>query len=226
MAKSPFLEIVELSKTFRSGRGLHRVNVSLPAGAIVSLGGPNGSGKSTLLRCLAGLATYTGEARLCGRLLDRTPDIRALVGYMPQVVGFPAEATVGEVLELFSILRRDTSDTVLPSEFLPPAGERIGALSEGQRHRVGLQVALLGTPRLLLLDEPIASLDSDGRRTVGSVLRGLCDRVGVTAIVTSPSSSELDAVADISLTMNGGSLVDRLDLGESADVIRLREARR
>ncbi|HXF74417.1 MAG TPA: ABC transporter ATP-binding protein [Actinomycetota bacterium] len=199
------LEVRGLSKVYRSGRGLHDVHLALPRGAIVALGGPNGSGKSTLLRCLAGLATYRGEVRLAGRRLDRSPSARAMVGFLPQSPGFPAEATVGEVLGLFARLRGAELGRDLPPGFLPPADERMGALSEGGRHRVGLAVALLGEPALLLLDEPLANLDEEGRRAVRGALRARCHR-GATAIVSSPSPTELEAEADVVVRMEDGRI--------------------
>lgn len=223
MPEEPFLEVVGLTKRYRSGRGLLDVSFALPPGAIVSLGGPNGSGKSTLLRCLAGLATYRGEVRLLGRPLTRDPGIRALIGYLPQAVAFPLEASVGEVIDLFAGLRGSRTETPLPAAFVPPPDERIGALSEGQRHRVGLAVALLGSPRLLLLDEPLASLDPDGRATFRCVLRSLCDREGVTAIVSSPSPTELDRSADAVLVMDGGRIVEGPGVrGAGADALGVR----
>ncbi len=201
-----YLEVRGLTKLYRSGRGLHGIDLALPRGAIVALQGPNGSGKSTLLRCLAGLSTYRGEVRLAGRPLDRSPASRARIGFLPQTPAFPAEATVGEVLGLFARLRGAEPDGGLPEGFLPPADERVGALSEGQRHRVGLAVALLGEPDLLLLDEPLANLDEEGRRIVRDVLRARCDR-GATAIVSSPSPTELEAVADVLVRMDGGRVV-------------------
>jgi ABC-type multidrug transport system ATPase subunit len=203
-----YLEVRGLTKLYRSGRGLHAIDLTLPRGAIVALQGPNGSGKSTLLRCLAGLATYRGEVRLGGRRLDRSPASRARIGFLPQAPAFPAEATVGEVLGLFARLRGAEPDGGLPGGFLPPADEGIGALSEGGRHRVGLAIALLGDPELLLLDEPLANLDEEGRRTVRDVLRARCDR-GATAIVSSPSPTELEAVADVLVRMDGGRVVGR-----------------
>lgn len=199
------LEVRRLTKRYRSGRGLQGVDLALPRGVIVALEGPNGSGKSTLLRCLAGLATYRGEVSLGGRPLDRSPASRALVGYLPQVPAFPAEAVVGEILDLFARLRgAELGD--LPEGFLPGMSEPIGSLSEGQRHRVGLAVALLGDPPLLLLDEPLANLDEAGRGTVRVVLRRRCDR-GATAIVTSPSPTELEEVADVLVRMAEGRIV-------------------
>lgn len=200
------LRVDRLSKTYRGGRGLRDVSFELPAGAIAVLGGPNGSGKSTLLRCLAGLARFEGSAWIGGRPLDASPASRREVGYLAQSVVLPEHSTVGEVLDLFAELRGVARSSVpLPAGFVPNDDERIGALSGGQRHRVALAVSLLGRPRLLLLDEPVANLDDRGRATFWRLLGELRDD-GVTSIVSSPSPSELHEVADRHLVMEDGRL--------------------
>ena len=219
---TPFLEVSGLTKVFRGGWGLHGVTLTLPAGVIAALGGPNGSGKSTLLRCLAGLARYDGEARLQGERLGADPSVRARVGFLAQTVALPERATVGEVIDLFARLRgADPRRIPLPPGFVCPHDDLIGELSGGQRHRVALAVALLGSPRLLLLDEPVASLDEEGRAAFWDVLGTLRDRDGVTSIVSSPSPSELRDVSDVGLFLDDGQLVREEDFtGVSATVVR------
>jgi ABC-type multidrug transport system ATPase subunit len=199
------LELRGLRKVYPGGFGLHGVDLEIPAGAIVALGGPNGSGKSTLLKCVAGLVRYEGEVRLDGELLDGSTAGRERLGYLPQIVGMPDHSTVGEMVELFAELRgADRATIPLPAGFVRPDDVRIGALSGGQRHRVALAIALLGEPDLLLLDEPVANLDEEGREVFWDVLRRLRDERGVTAIVSSPAPSELKRLADRGITVEDG----------------------
>jgi len=218
---TPFLEISGLTKVYRGGWGLHGVGLTLPAGVIAALGGPNGSGKSTLLRCLAGLARYDGDACLQGERLGADPAVRARVGFLAQTVALPEHSTIGEVIDLFARLRgADPRRIPLPPGFVRPYEELIGELSGGQRHRVALAVALLGAPKLLLLDEPVASLDEGGRAAFWDVLGTLRDRDGVTSIVSSPSPSELRDVADVGLFLDDGRLVREEDFtGAGATVV-------
>jgi ABC-type multidrug transport system ATPase subunit len=218
---SAFLEVSGLTKVYRGGWGLHDVSLTLPRGVIAALGGPNGSGKSTLLRCLAGLARHTGRSTLEGEPLGDDPRTRRRVGFLPQTVTFPERATIGEILDLFARLRgADPASVPLPAGFVRPDDDVIGELSGGQRHRVALAVALLGSPRLLLLDEPIASLDEDGRAIFWEVLTTLRDRDSVTSIVSSPSPSELRGVADVGLFLDDGRLVREEDFaGQAATVV-------
>jgi ABC-type multidrug transport system ATPase subunit len=201
------VRVEHMSKTFRGGRGLHDVSFEVEAGVIAVLGGPNGSGKSTVMRCLVGLSRWEGAAWIAGRPVDRTPASRRPVGYLPQTVGLPDHVTVGEVLDLFAELRGVDRTTIpLPDGFVPEDDRVVGTLSGGQRHRVALAAAMLGRPPVLLLDEPVASLDEPGRSALWDVLGGLRE-VGVTSIVSSPSPSELRTIADRELTMDDGRIV-------------------
>lgn len=201
------LAVEGLRKVYPGGFGLHGVDLEVPAGRIVTLGGPNGSGKSTFLKCVAGLVRHEGKVRLDGVALDGSPAHRDRIGYLPQTVGMPEHATIGEMLDLFADLRgTDRGSVPLPEGFVRDDDVRVGSLSGGQRHRVALAIALLGEPDLLLLDEPVANLDEEGRGVFWSVLRRLRDERGVTAIVSSPAPSELRRVADRGITMEDGRL--------------------
>jgi ABC-type multidrug transport system ATPase subunit len=202
------LSIRDVTKVFKGGWGLHGVSLDVPAGQIVALGGPNGSGKSTLLKCLAGLLRFEGSVHVDGRLVDGSPDVRHSIGYLPQIVGMPEHATIGEMLDLFADLRGvDRSAVPLPAGFVRPDDVTVGVLSGGQRHRVALAIALMGEPTLLLLDEPVANLDEEGRETFWEVLRRMRDEGGVSAIVSSPAPSELRSVADRGIYMEDGLIV-------------------
>jgi ABC-type multidrug transport system ATPase subunit len=167
---------------------------------------------------LAGLAGFEGSVRIGGRAIDRDPASREKVGYLAQIVSMPDQSTVGEVIDFFAELRGADRDTIpLPEGFVRDDDDRIGILSGGQRHRVALAVALLGEPTLLLLDEPVASLDEEGRQTFWKILRTLRDERGVTSIVSSPSPSELRGVADLAMYMDDGRLVLQEDLRHDPD---------
>ena len=209
MPEAMRLEVRNLTKVYEGGWGAHEVSFSVPAGQIMALGGPNGSGKSTVLKCVAGLVRHEGAVLVDGDLVDRAPASRAMMGYLPQVVGMPEHATIAEMIQLFADLRgADPSTIPLPAGFLRDPSTDIGTLSGGQRHRVALAIALLGDPSVLLLDEPVASLDEAGRATFWDVLRHLRDERGVTAIVSSPAPGELRGLADRGVGMEDGRITD------------------
>jgi len=223
---TPRLEVENLTKTFPGGWGLHGFSLQIPAGQIVALGGPNGSGKSTLLKCLAGLVRCEGAIRIDGRVVDGAPASRAAIGYLPQIIGMPEHATIGEMLDLFAELRGAGRETIpLPEGFIRPDDVRVGVLSGGQRHRVALAIAMLGRPPLLLLDEPVANLDEEGRVVFWAILGELCRVDGVSAIVSSPSPTELRGVADRAVSMVDGVLTgDELLTRTGDDLSDLLEA--
>lgn len=209
MGEAMRLDVRNLTKVYAGGWGAHDVSFSVPAGQIVVLGGPNGSGKSTVLKCIAGLVRFEGTILFDGNLLGGSPSRRAGIGYLPQVIGMPDHATIAEMIQLFADLRgADPASIPLPDDFLRDPETEIGALSGGQRHRVALAITLLGSPSLVLLDEPIANLDEAGRTTFWDVLRRLRDEQGVSAIVSSPAPGELRGIADRGIGMEDGRTSD------------------
>ncbi len=205
---APILQVEDLSKSFGSW-SLDDVSFALPPGRIASLAGANGSGKSTVLRCIAGLTRFEGTVRVCGVTVDGGVEARRQLAYVPQTVSLPATATIGEVLELFARLRgTDLDGLPVPDGFLRPWSTRIGTLSGGHRQRVALAAAFVGSPRLLLLDEPVANLDEEGRSVFWELLSHLRDQ-GATALVAAPalSSGAPVAIADHAIQLSDGRLV-------------------
>jgi len=204
---TPALLTVGLSKAYGPHAVLDEVTMRISPGEIAVVSGSNGTGKSTLLRCIAGLTPFRGQAQVCGLPVDGRRAVRRLIGYMPQSVQLPENVTVGEVVAFFARLRGAAPEAVdLPEGFLPAAERPIGVLSGGQRQRVALAVALLGGPRLLLLDEPVANLDELGREGFWQTLRAL-SAVGTTALIASPMPSDLAGIADRAIVLDEGRVV-------------------
>ncbi len=162
------IEVHELSKRYGCARVLDDVTFDIPAGEVVALIGPNGAGKTTLLKCLVGLVRYGGSARIGG--LDTTAfgkDVRRMIGYLPQAPAFPSHLSVGDALEYYADLRglhgEDIDARLDALGLTAHAGKRVGELSGGLRQRLCVTVALLGDPPVLLMDEPVANLDPEGR---------------------------------------------------------------
>ena len=166
----PNLHIQNLSKTYPNGvRALRNVNLDIPKG-MFGLLGPNGAGKSTLMRILATLQE-PDEGRIALGELDVVRDkaeVRKTLGYLPQDFGFSRDATAERLLEHFAVLegitnkaaRREVVDALLKQTNLwDVRRQKLGGFSGGMRQRFGIAVALLGDPRLLIVDEPTAGLD-------------------------------------------------------------------
>jgi ABC-type multidrug transport system ATPase subunit len=213
------LEIQGVSKSFGDHVVLDDVSIELQKGDIALLVGANGSGKSTLLRCVAGLTAFEGTVRVLGND-PRSAARRGLVGYLPQLVALPESVTVGEVIAFFARLRkvsvRGPEELALalplPDGFLPELDQPIGALSGGMRRRVALAVALLGSPPLVLLDEPAASLDAQHSTSLWETLQALRAAGGTALIampllVTSLLRHDLASVADRAVLLEHGQVV-------------------
>jgi ABC-type multidrug transport system ATPase subunit len=205
---TPRLVVRDVGKRFGPRPVLAGVDLEVAPGSIVLLAGSNGSGKTTLLRCIAGLARHDGEVLLDGRALRPGGVGHEAIGYLPQALGLPAWATVAEVLDLFGRLRGSSDPAVTPPDgFLPPLDQLVGQLSGGQRQRLAFVVALLGAPSLLLLDEPAANLDDDGRDAMVTMLAELRDR-GTSVLVAAPSPGDLNGLPDRTVRLVDGAVAD------------------
>lgn len=208
------LEIVSITKAYGDLVLLDGASFSVAPGEIVCLTGDNGAGKSTLLRCLVGLAPYSGTVMLAGERLGRDARIQSEIGYLPQAPVLVETATVEETLLMFASLRGvDPADIEIGEGSLPPLDERVGHLSGGQRQRVALAIAFLGGPRLLLLDEPTANLDDQGRHMAIQMMRAAAER-GAATVVVSPAAIDLAAVADRVLMLRGARIDDGATMAE------------
>ena len=164
------LKIERLSKTYPNGvHALRDVSLTIAPG-MFGLLGPNGAGKSTLMRILATLQEAdAGRVRLGDIDVLRDKEaVRRTLGYLPQEFGLYPRATAEEMLDHFAVLkgvtdggeRRDTVQSLLQQTNLWEArNRRLGTFSGGMRQRFGIAVALIGNPRLIIVDEPTAGLD-------------------------------------------------------------------
>jgi ABC-type multidrug transport system ATPase subunit len=203
----PRLRLTGIGKRFGLRPVLTGVDLDVAPGSIVLLAGSNGSGKTTLLRCIAGLARHAGTVELDGQPVRTRATGHPSIGYLPQSLGLPTWATVAEVLELFGRLRGSHELAIeLPEGFLPPLDQPVGELSGGQRQRVAFAIALLGKPTLLLLDEPAANLDDDGRCALVEVLEAVRD-AGTSVLVAAPSPGDLNGLPDRTVRLVDGEVV-------------------
>ena len=168
-----------VARSFGRRSALSPTDLEVADAETVALVGPNGAGKSTLLALLAGaLEPSAGEVK-------RRDGAR--VGWVPQRPAHYARLSARENLELFAELERApraSVDALLARCGLPDDGRPSGALSVGNRQRLNVALSLLGEPRVLLLDEPTASLDPGQRRRVWDVVDGVCAEGGAVCFAT------------------------------------------
>ncbi len=211
----PILEVRQLGNRYQGRPLLRRVSFSLAAGEILCLLGPSGSGKTTLLRLLAGLEEAdTGTIIFAGRDIRATPPHKRNFGMMFQDYAlFPhcnvlENVTFGlEMQHCPPRERRQRADAVLAMVGLAGFAERrIDQLSGGERQRVALARSLAPEPRLLLLDEPLGSLDRTLRDRLTGEIRTILKKLGVTAIFVTHDQAEAFSVADQVAILHSGRL--------------------
>ncbi len=186
-SKNPCLLIRNVSKTYANGvQALNNVSLTIPTG-MYGLLGPNGAGKSTLMRTLATLQEPDyGEIFLDDlNLLKYKEEVRQSLGYLPQEFGVYPKATAEDLLDYFAVLkgftnrasRKEVTERLLKQTNLwDKRKQKLGGYSGGMRQRFGVAVALLGNPRLLIVDEPTAGLDPAERVRFLNLLGELSER--------------------------------------------------
>jgi ABC-2 type transport system ATP-binding protein len=203
-----------LAKDFADVQALVDVTLDIRAGEVHALLGANGAGKSTLMRCLLGLLMPT---RGTVTVLDgdsRDPAIRARIGYLPGDLRLPARSTVREILSFHSRLlvragrppmRRDD----LVTQLGVPCDRRFATLSKGNRQKVGLVLALMADPDVLVLDEPTSGLDPLMQDEVLDLVRARRDE-GCAILLSTHILAEAESIADrVAVLRQGHLVVDR-----------------
>ncbi|MET7678842.1 ABC transporter ATP-binding protein [Streptomyces seoulensis] len=197
---------------------LHDLHFTVPRGRITGLLGPSGCGKSTLIRAITGTqAKVTGTLAVLGSPAGH-PTLRSRIGYVTQAPSVYDDLTVEQNLDYFAAIlhpgrsaadrrREHVTRALADVDLTGHADALAGNLSGGQRSRVSLAVALLGTPDLLVLDEPTVGLDPVLRRDLWNLFHRLADR-GTTLLVSSHVMDEAERCHRLLLMREGRVLAD------------------
>jgi len=210
-----------LTKTFGAVKAVDDLSFTVEAGSITGFLGPNGAGKTTTLRMLLGLVTPdAGSATIGGRSYATLPAPNDQVGAVLDASGFHPARSGRSHLRVYCTVNGYPSgraDQVLALVGLAEAARRpVRGYSLGMRQRLALATALLGDPRVLVLDEPANGLDPEGIAWLRTLLRRLAEE-GRTVLVSSHLLSELQQLVDHVVIINQGRLVRQGTLGELAD---------
>ena len=214
------IEIKGLTKNFGQKQALKGLDMTVPVGAIYGFIGENGSGKSTTEKIICGLLHQTdGSVKIFGRG-QTDADVRAKMGVLIETPGcFPnysvwnnmmlQAANLGmknaeqEVVKVLKLVRMEGA-----------ASNKYKNCSLGMKQRIGIAMALLGNPALLVLDEPINGLDADGMRIMREVLCDLAENHGVTIIISSHILGELEKIATHYGIVRGGKMIAEMTAEE------------
>ncbi len=220
------VETNRLTKWYGRHEALRGIDLRVAAGGIVGFLGPNGAGKTTALRILLGLLRATaGRVTVFGRDPWRDgPAIREQVGYLPGDVRFYDHLTGRRIVDFADAVRGSRAQTEirrLASVLELDLDRRVRDYSRGMKQKLGLIVALMHRPKLLILDEPTVSLDPLVRQILFEELRAVADD-GRTVLFSSHTLGEVEELCDQVAILRNGRLIEQ----DRIDVLRRRALRR
>ena len=213
---APALAVTNLRKSFDGTAVLDGVDLTVAEGTIFALLGPNGAGKTTIVRILSTLLSAdAGGVRVAGHDVQADPDaVRAAIGVTGQFSAVDDLLTGKENLRLMADLkhlgrevgRRRVAELLERFDLVDSARRPASTYSGGMRRRLDLAMTLVGSPRLIFLDEPTTGLDPRSRRTMWEIIRELATS-GVTIFLTTQYLDEADSLADQIAVLDRGRIV-------------------
>jgi ABC-2 type transport system ATP-binding protein len=216
-----------LRKRYGKQTAVDGVSFAVGRGEVVGLLGPNGAGKTSVIKMLLGLVRPdAGDVLLLGRP-SREPLARARVGYLPELFRYQPWLTAAEVMALHvrlagvDVAVEERLDGLAAVGLGDRAGDRVGTFSKGMQQRLGLAVALVASPELVVLDEPTSALDPIGRADVRDLVLSLKAR-GVAVLLNSHLIGEVERVCDRVVILDKGRVAAA---GTLSDLLGQREVR-
>ena len=207
------LEVENLSKIYKNGRGAEDISFALAPGDVLGLLGPNGSGKTTTMKAITGLVQPTrGAARICGvDVTQRHEQAMRHTGCLIEAPALYEHMTAYKNLKLAARFYGDVDDSRIEEvlrmvEMDKYKKDKVSSFSLGMRQRIGLALALLSSPRLLILDEPANGLDIEGMVYVREVVSKAAAS-GAAVLISSHLAHEIELCATKAAIIYGGRLL-------------------
>ena len=213
-----------LTKLYKNGRGIKNVSFSVSAGEIVGLLGPNGSGKTTTMKALIGLTPPdSGKIEIFNmQLSENFEKIMRRTGALIEAPSIFPDMTAYKNMELASRYYgkpdKERIDKVLDAvHLLEFKSDKAGRFSLGMKQRLGLAMALLPKPDLLILDEPTNGLDIEGIIEIRNIIKMLAEKYNTTFLIASHLSSEIEKTCTSVAIMHEGALIDMLPVAKALE---------
>ena len=210
----PVIETHALCKGYHGRPVVDHLNLTVPEGCVYGFLGPNGAGKSTTMKMLLGLVHPTGgSVELLGRTLNESNRI-ALLRQTGSLIESPsgylhltARENLSIVADLKDVDRKDISRVLEIVHLTKDADRKVGQYSLGMKQRLGIAMALLGSPKLLILDEPTNGLDPAGIQEMRSLIASMPQTTGATVLISSHLLGEIEQMVDQVGILNHGRLL-------------------
>ena len=207
------LELNNLTKLYKNGRGAEDISFALAPGEVLGLLGPNGSGKTTTMKAVAGLVRITrGSVRICGvNVSNRHEEAMRHTGCLIEAPALYEHMSAYKNLKLAARFYDYVDDTRIDEvlkmvEMDKYKKDKVASFSMGMRQRIGMALALLSKPELLILDEPANGLDIEGMVYVREVVRTSAER-GAAVLISSHLAHEIEQCATKAAIIYGGKLL-------------------
>ncbi|AQS06097.1 lantibiotic protection ABC transporter ATP-binding protein [Clostridium beijerinckii] len=217
------LETKNLCKTFKGQEAVKDISVSVKANSIYGLLGPNGAGKSTLLKMVTGmLRPNSGEILFDGHTWSRKDlrEIGSLIESAPLYENLTAKENLKVRTTVLGLPDSRIEEVLHVVELEDTGKKRVGQFSMGMKQRLGIAIALLNNPKLLILDEPTNGLDPFGIQELRELIRSF-PKKGITVILSSHMLSEVEQIADHIGIISGGILGYQGELEKGEDLEKL-----
>ena len=213
MIYSPILELENVTKLYSNGRGVEDISFSLAPGEVLGLLGSNGSGKTTTMKAITGLVRINrGTIRVCGvDAVTRREEAMGHIGCLIEAPSLYDYMTAEQNLRMAARFYKDVdseriSEVLQMVEMDKYKSDRVRSFSLGMRQRLGLALALISRPHLLILDEPTNGLDIEGMVYVRELVRSAADS-GAAVLISSHLAGEIQQCADRVAVIHSGKML-------------------
>ncbi len=218
------IEINNLTKLYNNNRGIKNISLTVQQGDILGLLGPNGSGKTTVMKAILNLVHSEGDIKVFGMdLHDNFEEIMRRTGALIESPAIYKDMTAYQNVKMHAAMYphidKDRIEHILDVvHLLPYKNDKAGRFSLGMKQRLGLAIAFVSDPELIILDEPVNGLDIEGVVEIREIIKRLNEERGVTFLISSHMASEIEKTCNKVAVMYEGELIAK---SATEDAMRL-----